>query len=106
MKKYVIGRVKAKPGLREEYLKVGQDYVDTSRRDAGCIYYRQAPDGEEPDLIIVAECWESPELHAAHTKQPHFAAFGPTFVKYVATATFEEMDVDDASVNTVALDFT
>lgn len=105
MKKYVIGRVITKPGLREEYLRVGRDYVDASRRDTGCLYYNQAPDPDDPDLIILAECWESPELHATHTKQPYFAAFGPTFVKYVASATFEEMDVADANVNTVNLSF-
>ena len=101
MKKYVIGRVRVKPGMRDEYLAVARDYLETSRRDEGCIYYREGHDVDDPDGIIVVECWETPELHAAHTNQPHFSGFGPTFMKYVLSASFEEMDVGD--VNTVVI---
>jgi quinol monooxygenase YgiN len=97
MKKYVIGRVKVTPGIRDEYLKACGDYVETSRKDAGCIYYKQGPDSDDPNGVIVVECWESPELHAAHTRQPYFAAFGPTFMSYVVSATFEEMDVGEVN---------
>jgi quinol monooxygenase YgiN len=101
MKKYVIGRVRVKPGMRDEYLDAGRDYIETSRRDAGCIYYREARDMDDPDGLIVVECWDTREHHAAHTRRPHFSAFGPTFLKYVASATFEEMDV--GKINAVVI---
>lgn len=97
MKKYVIGRVTTKPGMRDEYLKLGNGYVVTSRAEAGCLYYRHGPDHEDPNGVIVVECWETPDHHAAHTKAPHFAAFGPVFEKYVASAHFEEMNVGDVN---------
>lgn len=97
MKRYVIGRVKTKPGLRDEYLEQGRAYIATSRAEAGCLYYRQGPDHEDPDGIIVVECWETPEAHAAHTGAPHFAAFGPVFERYIASAHFEEMNVGDVN---------
>jgi quinol monooxygenase YgiN len=97
MKKYVIGRVKVKTGLREEYLKQSSAYIAASRAEPGCLYYDEGLDREDPDGLIVIECWETPEAHANHTKAPHFAAFGPVFGKYVASAHFEEMNVGDVN---------
>jgi quinol monooxygenase YgiN len=97
MKKYVIGRVKAKPGMREEYLKHSSAYIATSRAEAGCIYYDEGLDRGDPDGVIVIECWETPKAHAAHTRAPHFAAFGPVFGDYVASAHFEEMNVGEVN---------
>lgn len=97
MKKYVIGRVKVRPGQRDAYLAAARDYIATSRRDAGLVYYQQGLDNDDPDGLIVIECWESPEAHEAHTKAPYFAAFGPTFMQYVVRAHFEEMNVGEVN---------
>jgi len=95
MKKYVIGRLKIRPGQRDAYLKRSQDYIAASRRDAGSIYYQEGLDPDDPNGLIVIECWESPEAHAAHTGAAHFAAFGPVFMDFVTHAHFEEMDVGE-----------
>ena len=101
MKKYVIGRIQLKPGVREEYLVASRAYAGASRKEAGCLYYHEARDVEDPDRTIVVECWENPDRHAAHLKQPHYKAFVPKFEAYIVSATFEEMNVDD--INTVAV---
>ena len=95
MRKFVIGRVRTKPGVRSQYITLAKPFIETSRAEPGCIYYQQAADDDDPDSLVVIECWASPEEHAAHTAAPYFAAFVPTFERFVVQAHFEEMDVDD-----------
>jgi len=103
MKRYVIGRIKIKPGKRDEYLAHAANYIATTRGEPGCLYFEEGRSTQDPDDIVIAECWDTPEAHAAHTKAPHFAAFGPIFERYVLHAHFEEMNVGE--VNDVVVDF-
>jgi quinol monooxygenase YgiN len=100
--RYVIGRIKARPGMREAYLALATEFIATSRAEAGCVYYDQGPLHGDPDGMIIVECWATPQAHAAHVAASHFKAFGPVFEKHVLKAIFEEMDVGD--VNNVVID--
>jgi quinol monooxygenase YgiN len=102
--RYVIGRVKLKPGMRDAFTALAAPYIATSRAEAGCVYYDQAAVHGSADDSIIIECWQTPEAHAAHVAAPHFRAFGPVFEKHVLQAKFEEMDVGD--VNNVVIDTT
>jgi len=95
MKKYVIGRIEIRPGLRDAYMALAKDYIAACRNESGFIYYEEGPNFEDPNKLIVIECWNSPEAHAAHTRSAHFAAFGPVFMQHVVHAHFEEMSVHE-----------
>jgi quinol monooxygenase YgiN len=92
--RYTIGRMWTRPGQRDEFLQQSAGYVAFSRSEAGCLYYDQGPIDGHPDGIILIECWETPEAHAAHLARPERDLIGPIFDKHVVRATFEEMDAE------------
>lgn len=49
--------------------------LKATNAEAGCIHYSFARDVEDPDLIRIAERWESAEALAAHGQSAHMAAF-------------------------------
>jgi quinol monooxygenase YgiN len=101
--RYTIGRIWTRPGRRDQYLADFAAYNATSRAERGCLYYEQAAADHDPDEVILIECWESAEAHAAHLAHPARASTGPIFEKHVLRATFEEMDAD---VTPIAIDLT
>jgi len=94
--RYIIGRIWARRGMRDAYMPLANQYTATSRAEDGCVYFDQGPMPNDPDGIVLVECWQTPAHHAAHVAAPHFKAFGPTFEKYARKAIFHEIDADDA----------
>jgi quinol monooxygenase YgiN len=92
--RYVVGRVWTRPGKRDQFLERSAAYTATSRGEPGCVYYDMGPMHGDPNGVILIECWESAQTHAAHLTQPQRAAIGPIFEEHVLRATFEEMDVE------------
>lgn len=92
--RYTIGRMWTRPGQREAFMTAAAAYNATSRAEAGCLYYEQGIAHHDADEVILIECWESPEAHAAHLANPARQTIGPIFEKHVLRATFEEMDVE------------
>ena len=81
----VVAIVTAKPGRREEVLKLFRANMPAVHAEDGCIEYQpfvdaegfggfQAPAG--PDAFVVLETWESAEALKAHAAAPHMAAYG------------------------------
>jgi quinol monooxygenase YgiN len=101
--RYVLGRIWARPGMRDEYMPLAMHYVATSRAEAGCVYFDQGPMPDDPDGIVLIECWQTPAHHAAHGAAPHVKAFGPTFETYVRKAIFDEIDAE--GINPIVIDF-
>ncbi|WP_374284052.1 putative quinol monooxygenase [Novosphingobium sp.] len=61
-----------------EFDKVQADAVamlKATNQEAGCLHYSFARDVEDPDLIRIAERWESEEALAAHSASAHMGAF-------------------------------
>lgn len=49
--------------------------LKATHAEAGCIHYSFARDVEDPDLIRIAERWESEEALGAHSASAHMADF-------------------------------
>lgn len=49
--------------------------VKTTNEEAGCLHYSFACDVADPDLIRIAERWESEAALAAHSASAHMAEF-------------------------------
>jgi len=92
--RYVIGRVWTRPGKRDQYLEESAAYTATSRGEPGCVYYDAGPMDGGPDGIILIECWESAQAHAAHLTGPERPTIEAIFGRHALRATFEEMDVE------------
>jgi quinol monooxygenase YgiN len=82
---HVIAVITAKPGRREEVLKLFRANVPAVRAERGCIEYGAAVDADPalpvqtkygPDTFVVVEKWESMDALKAHAAAPHMAAYG------------------------------
>ena len=81
---HVVAIITAKPGKREEVLKLFRANVPAVRAEKGCIEYGAAVDAEPalkfqtaygPDAFLVVEKWESLDALKAHAATPHMAAY-------------------------------
>ena len=82
---HVIAVITAKPGKRDEVLKLFRANVPAVRAEQGCIEYGAAIDADPalpfqtkygPDSFVVVEKWESMDALKAHAAAPHMAAYG------------------------------
>jgi quinol monooxygenase YgiN len=102
--RYVIGRFSVRPGKRAELLEKAHNYVAASRADAGCVYFDMAPMPDNPDGVVMVECWETQDAHKAHLATAYATAFNPTAGALILKGEFQEMNVDKP--DNVVLDFT
>jgi len=65
---------------RDEVLAGLANVTELSRQDEGCVDYWWAEDLRRPGRFRFFECWETPELFAAHRAQPFEAEFEANFV--------------------------
>ena len=81
----VVAVITAKPGRREDLLKLFRANMPAVHAEQGCIEYQpfvdaegfgafQAPVG--PHAFVVLETWESADALKAHAAAPHMAAYG------------------------------
>ena len=92
---YVIGRVRLKPGRRESFLRDFRAYRETSRKDEGCIYFEMAAGSDDPDTVVIIECFTTRDAHQAHLNTAHYAAGGPRFQADLLEADFEDIGASD-----------
>ena len=71
----VVGRVRAHPDKRSEFVRIGQALVAGSRTDAGCISYHLYEDSEIANDFVFVEEWEDGEALQGHFATAHIAEF-------------------------------
>ena len=69
----VIGFVHAKPGKRDELLKVLQGFVTPTRREPGCADYHLHVDDEDPNRFVFYENFGSRQDFDAHLEMPYLS---------------------------------
>jgi quinol monooxygenase YgiN len=81
---HVIAVISAKPGKREEILKIFRANVPAVLAEQGCIEYGPAVDADPalpvqikygPDTFLAIEKWESMDALKAHAAAPHMKAY-------------------------------
>jgi quinol monooxygenase YgiN len=91
---HVIAVITAKPGKREEILRLFRANVPAVRAEAGCMEYGAAVDAENalkfqtkwgPDTFLVVEKWDSMDALQAHAAAPHMAAYGAKTKELIAS---------------------
>jgi quinol monooxygenase YgiN len=89
----VVAIITAKPGRREELLKLFRANMAAVHAEPGCAEYQpfvdadgfggfQAPVGA--DAFVVLETWESADALKAHAAAPHMAAYGRASKELIA----------------------
>jgi quinol monooxygenase YgiN len=71
----IEGWLKLAPGEFDKVADAARAMVAETLREAGCLTYSFARDINDPDLIRIAERWESQEALAAHGQSAHMATF-------------------------------
>ena len=65
----------AKPGMRDELMKIAQVNVDASRKEKGNIAYTHYPSMENDTGMFVFELWETAKDLEAHIHSEHYLEF-------------------------------
>ena len=81
---HIIAVITAKPGKRDEVLKLFKANVPAVHAEAGCIEYGATVDASGvgfakpygPDTFVVIEKWESLDHLKAHAASDHMKAYG------------------------------
>jgi quinol monooxygenase YgiN len=71
----VMGTCKMEPGEIDRLMDAMRGQLEATRAEAGCQHYAFSRDVLDPDLLHIAERWDSNEALAAHFKTSHMAAF-------------------------------
>ncbi len=88
----VVAIVTAKPGHREEVLRLLRANMAAVHAEPGCIEYQPFVDAEGfgafqtpvgPDAFVVLETWESVEALKTHAGAPHMAAYGKATKEFI-----------------------
>ena len=71
----IEGWLKLASGQFDQVADAARTMVAETLKEEGCLSYAFARDINDPDLIRIAERWESSEALAAHGQSEHMAAF-------------------------------
>lgn len=72
----VMGTIKLGAGEGQKAAALLASHGEACRAEQGCEHYGFSFDAGDPDLVHVAERWESVEALAAHGQADHQKAFG------------------------------
>jgi len=72
----IQGTIVINPAKREVAIEAANTMRAATIAEDGCLAYRFGFTTDDPNVLMVAEQWESEEKLMAHAKSPHMAAFG------------------------------
>ena len=78
----VMGTIKMAAGEGARIRPLLVEHAAACRAEAGCEDYAFSFDAENPDVIRIAERWETPDALVAHGKAEHQGAFGMAMRDY------------------------
>lgn len=90
-RKYIVGWLTFPPGKRQEFLQILPAYVAACRAEPGCLFFEMNPSMLDPDVVTLAECFESEETHATHLKAETFRSFWPQLAALAISGRFENV---------------
>lgn len=88
---YIVGRLRMKPGRRDAFLQALHPMLEATRREPGCLYFFAAAMADDPDGVLIAECFVDRDAHQAHQQTPHYLAMLPRFQADLASADFDDI---------------
>jgi (4S)-4-hydroxy-5-phosphonooxypentane-2,3-dione isomerase len=104
MKKFIIGWMTYKPGMREEFLAVARMHQDNTRAEPGCEFFDITLSLDQPNVAIVAECFTDEAAHEAHNATPYMAWFRKNMARILSEGRFHNIYSDQIRVDEVKFD--
>ena len=80
----LAGTVKVKPEKRSEAVRAALKMAKASQAEPGCRAYAFYADLEDPNTVLIFECWESDAALQAHFQSPHMAEFNAAIAGFLA----------------------
>jgi quinol monooxygenase YgiN len=90
-KKFIMGWLTVRPGKRDEFMAISEPFISATLQEQGVIFFEFHPSLTDPNLVIVVECYATPEVQDFHHKTPHFAAMWEEVQRLIAEARFENI---------------
>jgi quinol monooxygenase YgiN len=78
----VVARNYLKEGSQDDVLKLVEELIEKTRREAGCISYELFQSQSDPNEVTFIETWESSEALDAHAHSEHFTRIVPQLDAY------------------------
>lgn len=99
MRKFIIGKMRVKPGTRDELLAAAKPFIASTRAEPGCVYFEMSVSASEPDMLVVIEEFKSAADHDFHDKSVHMAAFRVDLGRLVVETYFQFIYSDQVEDN-------
>lgn len=80
-----------KPGKRPAFMAIAAPYVAECRKEEGCAFFEMNASADDPDVVVVTECFKDADAHTAHLKTPLFQAFWQELDGFCIAARFENI---------------
>lgn len=78
---------------RDTLFAILPEFIQVSRREAGCLYFAVAEDAYEPNRFIVIEHWRDKEVFLRHDQSDHVLEFkaqiGPIVIEKAPTMVYQ-----------------
>jgi quinol monooxygenase YgiN len=101
-RKFIIGRIRLRPGQSAAFMDYARRYMALSRQDDGCLYFDMMPSAEDQDEIIFVECFRDEAAHEAHMQTPHFAEGGGVLQGLALSITVENIFAREVKAEAVS----
>jgi quinol monooxygenase YgiN len=89
---FVIGWLKLKPGMREEFMPLAKTHEAATRKEEGCLFYEWNPSASDENMMLLIEGWKTAGDHHAHQRAPHHLALVQAVGRYAVSGVFEEIE--------------
>ena len=70
--KFVIAWLTLKPGKRNEFMALAQPFIAATLQEEGVVFFEFHHNSDDPDGVVVVECYKNHEAHELHWTTPHF----------------------------------
>jgi quinol monooxygenase YgiN len=93
-RKYIVGWLTMKPGKRDEFLGFARPYVLECRKEEGCLFFEMTPSLDNPDVVVIAECFKDSAAHTLHLESGLFQEFWQRLDTVCLNGRFENVFAD------------
>lgn len=89
MRKYILGWLTLAPGTREAFLASLDTYIAATRAEEGCLFFEMSPSRDDPDVVLLMECFADEAAHELHSKTDHQEWMRASLKRYMTGGRFE-----------------
>ncbi len=95
--KYIVGWLTLREGSGPVFDRIYPPYAAACRAEKECRFFEMIRSREQPDTVVICECFSSEEAHSVHRERPHVKAFFDELHKIALVGRFENVIADKIS---------